>query len=141
MTVGPLNSKKAYRTIGLPKFLIEELTDHIERFPSESDWIFSHSAGSHLDYKRFLRRYWRPAVEAVAMLIAEGQSPRYIADRLGHTSTRTVLDVFGHLYDDADETAMEGLELLRKKAVTDSRRTVDEQQVISIDHLHRKKGT
>lgn len=27
--------------------------------------------------------------------IADGQEPRYIADRLGHKSTRTVLDVYG----------------------------------------------
>lgn len=156
MVLGPLKSKKAYRTIGLPGFLIEELTDHIERFPSEDDWIFSHSAGGHLDYTRFLRRYWRPAAEVsvgqpctphdlrhthVAILIAEGQSPRYIADRLGHTSTRTVLDVYGHLYDDADESAMEGLELLRQKAVTDRRRTVGGRPVVPIDQFQRKKST
>jgi integrase len=33
-----------------------------------------------------------------------------IADRLGHTSVRTVLDVYGHLYEGADEAAAEGLE-------------------------------
>jgi len=44
----------------------------------------------------------------VAMLIAENQSPRYIADRLGHESTRTVLDVYGHLYGGDDQTTMEG---------------------------------
>lgn len=156
MVVGPLKSKKAYRTIGLPGFLVEELTDHIRRFPPEDDWIFSHSAGGHLDYTRFRRRYWRPAVEAsvgepctphdlrhthVAMLIAEERSPRYIADRLGHTSTRTVLDVYGHLYDDADEAAMEGLERLREEAVTDTRRTVGGQQVVPINQRGRKNGT
>jgi hypothetical protein len=50
------------------------------------------------------------------------------------------LDVYGHLYDDADETAMEGLEGLRDEAVTDRRRTVDGHQVVSIDQLSRKKG-
>jgi hypothetical protein len=57
------------------------------------------------------------------MLIAEGQSPRYIADRLGHESTRTVLDVYGHLYEGLDEAAMEGLERLRSEVQTDTRRT------------------
>jgi integrase len=33
-----------------------------------------------------------------------------IADRLGHTSMRTVLDVYGHLYQGADEAAAERLE-------------------------------
>ncbi len=138
MVRGPLKSKKAYRTIGIPAFLVEELATHLAAHPSGSNFVFSHSEGGHLDYNRFRRRYWNPAVEAsvrepctphdlrhthVAMLIAEGQSPRYIADRLGHESTRTVLDVYGHLYEGLDEAAMEGLERLRAEAQTDTRRT------------------
>jgi integrase len=148
MTPGPLKSKKAYRTIGIPAFLTEELAAHLSAFPSSTDFVFSHESGGPLDYGRFRRRHWHPAVVAsvgepctphdlrhthVAMLIADGQSPRYIADRLGHKSTRTVLDVYGHLYEDADEAAMEGLERLRGDAQTDTRRTPDGQQVISLD--------
>ena len=66
------------------------------------------------------------------MLIADGQSPRYIADRLGHESTRTVLDVYGHLYEGLDEAAMEGLERLRSKARTDTRRTPATSQVTQL---------
>jgi hypothetical protein len=33
------------------------------------------------------------------MLIGEDQAPRYIAERLRHESTWTVLDVHGHLYE------------------------------------------
>ena len=67
------------------------------------------------------------------MLIADGQSPRYIADRLGHKGTRTLLDVYGHLYEGDDEAAMEGLERLRSAVETDTRRTPDGQEVISLD--------
>jgi len=138
MTPGPLKSKKAYRTIGIPTFLAEDLAAHLSAFPSSTDFVFSHESGGPLDYGRFRRRHWHPAVEVsigepctphdlrhthVAMLIADGQSPRYIADRLGHKSTRTVLDVYGHLYEDADEAVMEGLERLRGAAQTDTRRT------------------
>lgn len=69
----------------------------------------------------------------VAMLIVEGQSPRYIADRLGHESTRTVLDVYEHLYEGLDEAAMEGLEGLRTQAQTDTRRTVARQRGIGLE--------
>ena len=69
----------------------------------------------------------------VAMLIAEGQSPRYIADRLGHQSTRTVLAVYGHLYEGLDEAAMEGLERLCTQALTDTRRTVARQRGIGLE--------
>lgn len=145
MTPGPLKSKKAYRTIGIPAFLVEELAAHLSGFPSSTDFVFSHESGGPMDYGRFRRQHWRPAVVAsvgepctphdlrhthVAMLIADGQSPRYIADRLGHKSTRTVLDVYGHLYEDADDLAMEGLEKLHRSAQTDTRRTPDGQEVV-----------
>jgi hypothetical protein len=42
-----------------------------------------------------------------------GEHPRLIANRLGHTSVRTVLDVYGHAYDDIDIAAAERLETLR----------------------------
>jgi integrase len=144
MVPGPLKSKKAYRTIGIPAFLVDELAAHLAAYRSGSDLIFSHAEGGPLDYNRFRRRHWQPAVKDsvgepctphdlrhthVAMLIAEGQSPRYIADRLGHESTRTVLDVYGHLYEGLDEVAMQGLERLRSGAQTDTRRTPDGQVV------------
>lgn len=46
----------------------------------------------------------------MALFIAQGEHPKVIADRLGHTSVRTVLDVYGHLYEGADEAAAERLD-------------------------------
>jgi integrase len=46
----------------------------------------------------------------VALLIAQGEHPKVVADRLGHTSVRTVLGVYGHLYEGADEAAAERLD-------------------------------
>jgi len=147
MVPGPLKSKKAYRTIGVPAFLCEELGAHLHAYPSHTDLVFSHAEGGPLDYNRFRKRYWQPAVEAsvgppctphdlrhthVAMLIADNQSARYIADRLGHESTRTVLDVYGHLYEGLDQAAMEGLERLRTGSLTDTRRTPDPSQVTEL---------
>ncbi|NOY56974.1 MAG: tyrosine-type recombinase/integrase, partial [Actinobacteria bacterium] len=148
MVAGPLKSKKAYRTIGIPTFLCEELAIHLTEYPSASDLVFSHAQGGPLDYNRFRRRHWNPAVETsvgppctphdlrhthVAMLIAENQSPRYIADRLGHESTRTVLDVYGHLYEGIDEAAMEGLDRLRAEARTDAGRAPEGSNVLSMN--------
>ncbi len=56
MVAGPLKSKKAYRTIGIPAFLCEELALHLTEYPSESDLVFSHAQGGPLDYNRFRRR-------------------------------------------------------------------------------------
>jgi hypothetical protein len=67
------------------------------------------------------------------MLIAENQSPRYIADRLGHESTRTVLDVYGDLYEGVDEAAMESLDRLRSQAQADAGQAPQGSNVVSLD--------
>ena len=154
MTPGPLKSKKAYRTIGIPTFLGEDLAAHLSAFPSSTDFIFSHESGGPLDYGRFRRRHWHPRGGGLGRRTlhsarssthscrhADRRRPVaaiYIADRLGHRSTRTALDVYGHLYEDADEAVMEGLERLRGAAQTDTRRTPDGQQVLSLNRSEAK---
>lgn len=60
MVPGSLKSKEAYRTIGIPSFLVEELAVHLSACPSSSNLVFSHAEGGPLDYNRFRRRVWIP---------------------------------------------------------------------------------
>jgi integrase len=53
---------------------------------------------------------------AVALWIASGASPKEVASRAGHTSVSTVLDRYGHLYEDADERLTERLEAAYRAA-------------------------
>ena len=46
----------------------------------------------------------------VSLLIQAGEHPKTIAARLGHKSVRTVLDVYGHIYEGIDEAAADRLE-------------------------------
>ena len=57
-------------------------------------------------------RHWDTFVRhsQVPLLVAQGEHPKVIAERLGHSSVRTVLDVYGHLYEGADEAAAERLD-------------------------------
>ena len=74
-------------------------------------YIFTSNDGLPLRRTNFRRRHWLPAVgnsvgepcrfhdlrhTHFALLIAQGEHPKTIAARLGHTSVRTVLDVYGH---------------------------------------------
>lgn len=56
-----------------------------------------------------------------AMLIAQGEHPKVIQNRLGHSSIKTTLDTYGHLFDGLDEAAAERLDvthtILRKNAL------------------------
>jgi integrase len=40
---------------------------------------------------------------AVSLWIAAGASPKEVAARVGHTSVRVVLDVYGHLWPEQDQ--------------------------------------
>jgi integrase len=69
---------------------------------------------------------------AVALWIANGASPKEIAARAGHTSVVTVLDRYGHLYEDADERLIERLELVFRAAATGPGRDGDGTSVLPL---------
>jgi hypothetical protein len=39
------------------------------------------------------------------MLIAQGESPKYISDQMGHSSVQVTFDIYGHLFPQAKEEA------------------------------------
>ncbi len=45
-----------------------------------------------------------------ALLIAAGQHPKLIQERLGHASIRTSLDAYGHLFDGIDQAAADAID-------------------------------
>lgn len=128
IVVGPPKTAKSIRTVTLPRSITERLVDHVAQLNAAdlSNWIFPAPEGGPIRRTTWVRRFWQPALEAadiegsigthvlrhsqVSLLIAQGEHPKVIADRLGHTSVRTVLDVYGHLYEGADAAAAEGLE-------------------------------
>jgi integrase len=117
---GPPKTPKSMRTVSLPEAVVDELTSHLGARPDvvATDWLFPAPEGGPLRRTGWVRRHWKPALRAagldddlgthtlrhshVALLIAQGEHPKVIADRLGHTSVKTVLDVYGHLYEGAD---------------------------------------
>ena len=47
---------------------------------------------------------------SAALLIQAGQHAKVIQERLGHSSIKTTLDVYGHLFPGMDEAAAEALD-------------------------------
>jgi integrase len=123
---GPPKTKRSVRRIALPLFVCEELSVHIAQFGlSENGLIFSDSVGHALRRSNWRQRVWQPAVVAsvgepmrfhdlrhshAALLIKQGEHPRLIQERLGHASSRTTLDLYGHVFDGLDESAADRLD-------------------------------
>jgi integrase len=129
VVIGPPKTAKSVRTVVLPSTITAEVVGHVARLGTSDPeaWMFPSPEGGPIRRTAWARRVWKPALMAagldpargthtlrrsqVALLIAQGEHPKVIADRLGHTSVQTVLDVYGHLYEGADEAAAQRLDL------------------------------
>ena len=117
-------TRASIRAITLPTWLVEALAEHLASWPvSDNRILFAAPEGGYLR-RSFRSRFWKPAVVEsvgepmrlhdlrhthVALLIGQGVHPSIIASRLGHTSVKTVLDVYGHLYEGLDRDAANAL--------------------------------
>jgi integrase len=116
----------ARRAITLPTWLPGVINEHLTTHPASPDGlIFTAPEGGPIRRNTFRSRFWLPAVASsvgppmrfhdlrhshVALLIQQGTHPAVIAARLGHTSVKTVLDVYGHLSEGLDKDAADTLQ-------------------------------
>lgn len=136
----------SYRTISFPDKLGTILDAHLSEMP-EAELVFTGPKRGILREPNFRERDWLPAVGKllpqlsarrqralagltfhdlrhthVAWLIEAGAQPLVIQRRLGHKSIRTTLDVYGHLFPNAEESVVRDL----------TRRLEDRAPVVSI---------
>jgi integrase len=117
---GPLKTKASRRTVSIPQFLVDVLAEHLAQREglSPDDLVFVSEKGGPLRASNIRRRSWEKAVEATvgtpcrfhdlrhshaALLIKAGVHPKVIQKRMGHSSIRTTLDTYGHVYDELDQ--------------------------------------
>lgn len=115
---------KSNRTIALTAALCDELRQYMGKYYDlqPEDNIFP-VTGSAIRYmlKSHARRAELPEIRVhdlrhshASLLIDMGIPPAVIADRLGHESTRTTLEVYGHLYPNKQRLVADALEELNK---------------------------
>lgn len=137
LALGPLKTKAARRRVRLPRFVTEELAAHLAGrgdSPKPADLVFPSPGGGLLSRTRFRTRAWLPATRAagldgvrvhdlrhtaVSLWISAGANPKEVARRAGHTSVRTVFDVYGHLLPDADDALVDALDALGREVSTE----------------------
>lgn len=132
LEIGPPKTRASIRTVALPAFLSDDLATMVVN----EQLLFPAPAGGPIRVSTWRRRFWAPAVEKaglewctphalrhsqVALLVQAGEQPSTIAKRLGHTSVKTVLDVYGHLYEGADQAAAEKLDAISRTSRAPSR--------------------
>ena len=111
-------SKCSIRTVDIPDSLIHELRKWKLACPiSEDDLVFPGPTGNLSGHAYAVRRYFNSALRSAglrrvrfhslrhtnaSMRIHAGQNIKYISTQLGHSSIRITLDIYGHLFNDAN---------------------------------------
>lgn len=123
------------RRIVLPEYIIELLKQHkkrqaLERFKAGSSWkvpdaVFTNGAGNYfiganlnVRLKKICRKAGLPDIHVhslrhthASLLINSNVTARVIADRLGHSTTKTTLDTYSHVFAESEAKAMQAIDM------------------------------
>lgn len=129
-------TKKSRRNIPLPNDLMLKLKEHKKqqlehRFKlSESyeklDLVFATEMGTPIHYRNLTQRHYEKIIKkaglegggfvlyslrhtCATLLLASGENPKVVADRLGHTSVKMTLDTYSHVLPDMQRSASDKL--------------------------------
>lgn len=119
----------ATRRVGMPKFLVEMFSEHLEAAGGGPDsLVFTASDGGPLRHNNMYLRHFKPAVKkalppakhslrfhdlrhtCASLLIAAGAHPKAIQEHLGHRDIQTTFNVYGHLLPSAQEALAAALD-------------------------------
>lgn len=111
-------SKNSNRQIDIPDMLIHELRKWKLASPTnENDLVFPSPAGKQSQHDNAVKRHFNPALRKAglrqvsfhslrhsnaSMRIQAGQNIKYIQSQMGHASINITLDIYGHLFNDAN---------------------------------------
>lgn len=116
----PPKTKRSYRTVPVPKRVIEAIAAHLEAFPASGpdDYLFRSRFNNPISRNAFFDHAWRPAVKAAGLpkgtrmhdmrhtyasvLIRRGRGPKTVAARLGDT-VAVAMATYAHLWPDEDD--------------------------------------
>lgn len=113
------------RTVPIPKFLLPGLQALADQRDGDEDYLFQMPEGGPLNQTNLLRRFLKPAAVAVglpalrwhdlrhtyaALLIDKGANIMVVCQRMGHSKPTVTLNIYGHIFPDADEAVTAALE-------------------------------
>jgi integrase len=133
---GEPKTRKSRRTVSIPHDLMLKLKDHRRRQLEHRmkfgvdytnlDLVFASDIGTPLNYRNLTLRHYNKILEkaglegggfvlyslrhtCATLLLAAGENPKKVADRLGHSSVRTTLDTYSHVLPELERSAADKL--------------------------------
>jgi len=123
--IGPPKSRKSNRRVAAADAVLELLRNLRSKAKDSSGLIFRGPEGKRMapdyfDAFIFGRIAARAGLSRVrfhdlrhffaSMLIAQGESAKYVCDQMGHSSIQVTFDTYGHLFPNSRETAAKKLQ-------------------------------
>lgn len=113
-------TRSSERVVTLPGWVMTELRKHVLSYTSPEGWLFLTVYGNHINHHTIapiMRKATKGEVDfhdlrhtSAAILIQQGAHPRAIMERMGHSSIKTTMDTYGHLFDGAHDELARTLE-------------------------------
>lgn len=125
--LGPTKTPASNRTVPLPNVVGEALAAHLAAWPEHPDLglIFTNERGAPIQQHPFAM-VWATARERArlpawatphdlrhhyaSVLIASGASVKAVQRRLGHSSAKTTLDTYSHLFPDEEDRTRQAID-------------------------------
>lgn len=136
-TFGETKTKQSRRTIPLPQTLVKDLNRHriaqleqklrLGESYQNLDLVFPTDIGTPFSYKNLDGRHFKFVLKeanlagfrlydlrhaCATLLLAAGENPKVVAERLGHSTIVLTLDTYSHVLPDMQQAATEKLEKL-----------------------------
>ncbi|MNR86726.1 putative prophage phiRv2 integrase [compost metagenome] len=131
-------TSRSRRTIPLPTSLVRALSEYKHEQAAQIiaagstyqrlDLVFANRVGAPLDENNLVKRHFKPIVKAAALptslrlydlrhscatlLLAAGENPKVVSERLGHASITLTLDTYSHVLPTMQQGAAEKLEAM-----------------------------
>jgi integrase len=122
-----LKTPASRRVVPLPRFVVEALGSHIDRYPTgPGESLFTNPRNGLWRRGAFNDSVWKPTLVRAGLpigyglhalrhtyassLISEGLHPKVIQARLGHKSIVETMDTYGHLFPDQNEETADALD-------------------------------
>lgn len=134
LTPGPTKNKKT-RGFGIPPFLGAMLKEHLGDRQADPDAFVFGENGRPMRHGNVYGRHFKPAVRAAlpedlhglrfhdlrhtcaSILLANGEHPKAVQERLGHSSIAITLDRYSHFYREHEDALVGRLEETYQAAV------------------------
>lgn len=127
VAVGPLKTPSSYRTVPLPETVGRCIADHLAAYGPhpELGLVFTNQRGAPVQLYPFSAMFAGACCRAglpawatphdlrhfyASSLIRSGASVKVIQARLGHSSAKTTLDVYGHLFPDEEDRTRQAMD-------------------------------